>query len=33
MDERSFVIWLLVQRVERLENSVDGLITRTDASQ
>lgn len=33
MDERSFVIWLLIQRVERLENRVDGLITRTDASQ
>ena len=31
MDERSFVIWLLVQRVERLENRVDGLLTRTNA--
>ena len=31
MDEKSFVIWMLVQRIERLENRVDGLVTRTYA--
>ena len=31
MDEKSFVIWMLIQQVDKLETRVDGLETRTYA--
>lgn len=31
MDEKSFVIWVLIQQVDKLETRMDGLETRTYA--